>query len=100
MYRKVLMITTVSSIAFAGATETRNQIRIVGSTTVYPSATVVAEQLCKVIDFKTSVVESTSFRRLGRRQVSAALVGRRIIGKTSFIKSLYVPEFRRKFEAG
>ena len=100
MYKKVLMIATVTSIAFADATETRNQIRIVGSTTVYPSATVVAEQLCKIIDFKTSVVESTSFRRLGRRQVSAALVDRLIIGKTSFIKSIYVPEVRRKFEAG
>ena len=98
MYKKVLMIATVSSIAFVGATEARVQIRIVGSTTVYPFATVVAGQLGKVIDFKTSVVESTSFRRLGWRQVPAA--GQRIIGKTSFIKSLYVPQVRRKFEAG
>jgi len=100
MYKKVFMIATVSSIAFVGATDTRNQIRIVGSTTVYRSATVAAEHLCKVIDFKTSVVESTSFRRLRRCQVSGASAGRRIIGKTSFIKSLYVHHVRRKFEAG
>ena len=48
MYKKVLMIATVSSIAFVGATEARDQIRIVGSTTVYPFATVVAEQLAKL----------------------------------------------------
>ena len=94
------MIAAVSSIAFVGATDTRNQIRIVGSTTVYRSATVAAEHLCKVIDFKTSVVESTRFRRLGWRQVPAASAGQRLIGKTSFIKSLYVPQVRRRFEAG
>ena len=100
MYKKVLMIATVSSIAFVGATEARDQIRIVGSIAVYPLATVVAGQLGKVIDFKTSVVESASFRRLGWRQVPAASAGQRIIGKTSFIKSLYEPQVRRKFEAG
>ena len=100
MYKKVFMIATVSSIAFVGAIEARVQIRIVGSTTVYPFATVVTGQLGKVIDFKTSVVESTSSRCPGWRQVPAASAGQRIIGKTSFIKSLYLPEARRKFEAG
>jgi phosphate transport system substrate-binding protein len=44
----------------AGATaEARDQIRIVGSSTVYPFATAVAEQFGKVSGFKTPVVEST-----------------------------------------
>ncbi len=43
----------------AGAAQARDQIRIVGSSTVFPFATAVAEQLGKTTDFKTPVVEST-----------------------------------------
>src|SRR5262245_8863245 len=41
------------------AAEARDQIRIVGSSTVYPFATVVAEQLGRSTKFKTPIVEST-----------------------------------------
>jgi phosphate transport system substrate-binding protein len=44
---------------FAGAAEARDQIRIVGSSTVYPFTTAVAEQLGKTGGVKTPVVEST-----------------------------------------
>ena len=37
----------------------RDQIKIVGSSTVYPFATVVAERFGKTSGFKTPVIEST-----------------------------------------
>ena len=49
----------VGSIAFAGAASARDQIRIVGSSTVYPFTTAVAEQFGKSGAGKTPVVEST-----------------------------------------
>jgi phosphate transport system substrate-binding protein len=44
---------------FAGSAEARDQIRIVGSSTVYPFTTAVAEQFGKTSGMKTPVVEST-----------------------------------------
>jgi len=43
----------------ASGAQARDQIRIVGSSTVYPFATVVAEQFGKTTKFKTPVIEST-----------------------------------------
>jgi phosphate transport system substrate-binding protein len=51
----VLAIAAVS----ATAASARDQIRIVGSSTVFPFATAVAEQFGKTTDFPTPVVEST-----------------------------------------
>ena len=45
--------------AFGAQAQTRDQIRIVGSSTVYPFTTAVAEQFGKTSGFKTPVVEST-----------------------------------------
>ncbi len=45
--------------ASAASAQTRDQIRIVGSSTVFPFSTAVAEQFGKTTDFKTPVVEST-----------------------------------------
>ena len=49
----------VSGVLIAGAAEARDQIRVVGSSTVYPFTTAVAEQFGKAGQFKTPVVEST-----------------------------------------
>mgnify|MGYP001793705570 CR=1 FL=1 len=49
----------VASIAFTGAAQARDQIQIVGSSTVFPFSTLVAEQFGKTTEFKTPVVEST-----------------------------------------
>ena len=46
-------------LAASGESEARDQIRIVGSSTVFPFATAVAEQFGKTTSFKTPVVEST-----------------------------------------
>ncbi len=59
MLKKSLAIAAIGTVAFAGAAFARDQIRIVGSSTVYPFATVVAEQFGKTSGFKTPVVEST-----------------------------------------
>ncbi|MBD3624281.1 MAG: substrate-binding domain-containing protein [Rhodobacteraceae bacterium] len=48
-----------SIIAGAAAAQGRDQIRIVGSSTVFPFSTAVAEQFGKTTDFATPVVEST-----------------------------------------
>ncbi len=55
---KVLMATAMVSLA-AGAASARDQIRIVGSSTVFPFSTAVAEQFGNSTDFATPVVEST-----------------------------------------
>lgn len=48
-----------AAIVAAGAAEARDQIRIVGSSTVFPFSTAVAETFGKTTEFKTPVVEST-----------------------------------------
>jgi phosphate transport system substrate-binding protein len=56
----MLAATAVGSFVFAApALAQRDQIRIVGSSTVYPFTTAVAEQFGKSGGFKTPVVEST-----------------------------------------
>lgn len=53
---------TVAALALIGAASqaaARDQVRIVGSSTVYPFATVVAERFGKRSKFKTPVIEST-----------------------------------------
>ena len=57
----VLVITffVAASFGVAGAGSARDYISIVGSSTVYPFATVVAEQFGKSTSFKTPKIEST-----------------------------------------
>ncbi|MFK7896634.1 MAG: PstS family phosphate ABC transporter substrate-binding protein [Myxococcota bacterium] len=50
----IAALTLLPSLAFA-----RDQIRIVGSSTVYPFATVVAEEFGREGKFKTPIIEST-----------------------------------------
>lgn len=59
--KKTLAVATVAlaAVACAGVAQARDQIRMAGSSTVYPFATSVAEQFGKGGKFKTPVVEST-----------------------------------------
>ncbi|MDX2287749.1 MAG: PstS family phosphate ABC transporter substrate-binding protein [Hyphomicrobiaceae bacterium] len=63
MTNKILALTAAvaaaGSFAFADAASARDQIRIVGSSTVYPFTTAVAEQFGKSSGLKTPIVEST-----------------------------------------
>jgi phosphate transport system substrate-binding protein len=54
-FTAVALATVTAAPAFAG----RDQIKIVGSSTVFPFATTVAERFGKNTEFKTPVVEST-----------------------------------------
>ena len=61
MLRNGVVMLALAGMALAGpafAAE-RDQIRIVGSSTVFPFSTAVAENFGKTTDFKTPVVEST-----------------------------------------
>lgn len=59
MRHLLLAATAVALVASAGEALARDQIRIVGSSTVFPFTTAVAEQLGRGGKFKTPVVEST-----------------------------------------
>jgi phosphate transport system substrate-binding protein len=55
----IVTLFLTASIAIVGAGPGRDYINIVGSSTVYPFATVVAEQFGKTTQFKTPKIEST-----------------------------------------
>jgi len=55
---RITILTLAATIA-ATAAVARDQIRIVGSSTVFPFSTAVAEQFGKTTDFATPVVEAT-----------------------------------------
>lgn len=54
-----LALAAAAALLIAGAAQARDQLRIVGSSTVFPFSTAVAEQFGKTTSFKTPVVEST-----------------------------------------
>jgi phosphate transport system substrate-binding protein len=53
------LVATGIAVLTAGAAEARDQLHIVGSSTVYPFSTAVAEEFGKAGKFKTPIVEST-----------------------------------------
>lgn len=57
MLKTTLSVIAVTALAFPAFA--RDQIRIVGSSTVFPFATATAEQFGKTSEFKTPVIEST-----------------------------------------
>jgi phosphate transport system substrate-binding protein len=59
-HSRILAATAALAVlVLAGTAQARDQIRIVGSSTVFPFSTAVAEQFGKTGKFKTPVVEST-----------------------------------------
>lgn len=56
---KTLLLSAATLAVFAISAEARDQIRIVGSSTVYPFSSYVAEELGTTTKFPTPVVEST-----------------------------------------
>ncbi len=61
MKRKILVLASAAALCFStlASAAPRDYISIVGSSTVYPFATVVAEKLGKSTKFKTPKIEST-----------------------------------------
>lgn len=59
MIRKALVLAALVTVVFGGAAQARDEIRIVGSSTVFPFSAAVAEQFARTTAFKAPVVEST-----------------------------------------
>ena len=59
MRKTIIAAGFLAVMAIAGAANAADQIRVVGSSTVYPFVTVVAEKFGKGGKFKTPIVEST-----------------------------------------
>jgi phosphate transport system substrate-binding protein len=59
MYTKTLAAAAIATITISGMAQARDQIRIVGSSTVFPFATKVVEEFGKTTRFKTPIIEST-----------------------------------------
>mgnify|MGYP001818345232 FL=1 len=61
MNRRILVLASAATLCFSTMTSaaSRDYISIVGSSTVYPFATVVAESFGKTTSFKTPTIEST-----------------------------------------
>ena len=62
MIRKTLFLAAAAALAaatLAGTAQARDEIKIVGSSTVFPFSTAVAEEFGKTTSFPTPVVEST-----------------------------------------
>ena len=59
MKPRTLGLAALVSLSFIGIVEARDQIRIVGSSTVFPFSTAVAETFGRTTSFKTPIVEST-----------------------------------------
>jgi len=57
--RKTLMFASLATVALAASAEARDQIRIAGSSTVYPFTTLVAEEFGRQTGYPTPLVEST-----------------------------------------
>ena len=58
-FTKFAAITAIATALSVSTADAREQIRIVGSSTVFPFSTAVAEQFGRTTDFQTPVVEST-----------------------------------------
>lgn len=58
-WKKMIVAAAAASFLAANAAEARDQIKIVGSSTVYPFSSYVAEELGATTNFPTPVVEST-----------------------------------------
>ena len=57
--RNALIAALFAGVAVAGTAEARDQIRIVGSSTLFPFSTTVAERFGKTTSFRTPIVEAT-----------------------------------------
>ncbi len=58
MFKKIFLLTLIN-LAFLGTTNARDQINVVGSSTVYPFSTVVAETFGNKTGIKVPKIEST-----------------------------------------
>ena len=80
------------------AESSRNYIAIVGSSTVYPFATVVAEKFGKTTEFKTPMIESTGSG--GGLKLFAAGIGVKYPDITNASRRIKISEYEKCRESG
>lgn len=96
---KTVAIAALATIAVsATAAQARDQIRIVGSSTVFPFSTTVAEQFGKTTSFKTPIVESTGSG--GGMKLFCSGVGTAHPDITNASRRMKSSEFDKCHEAG
>lgn len=96
---KTVAIAAIATIAVsASAAQARDQIRIVGSSTVFPFSTTVAEQFGKTSSFKTPIVESTGSG--GGMKLFCTGVGADTPDITNASRRMKSSEFDKCHEAG
>ncbi len=59
MIKQAMAAALLASVVVGGTAQARDQIRIAGSSTVYPFSTRVAEEFGRTTKFKTPIIEST-----------------------------------------
>jgi len=94
MKHQIIGLAAALSVAvpgFASAQSARDYISIVGSSTVYPFATVVVEQFGKTTEYKTPTVESTGSG--GGMKLFCAGVGVQYPDITNFSRPIKKSEF-------
>jgi len=98
MFKKILAFAALATIGLGGTAEARDQIRIVGSSTVFPFSTTVAEQFGKSSSFKTPIVESTGSG--GGLKLFCAGIGERHPDITNASRRIKASEVKRCAENG
>jgi len=93
MIKRTLAITALATALFSGTADARDQIRIVGSSTVFPFAAAVAEAFGKKTSFKTPVVESTGSG--GGMKLFCAGIGERHPDITNASRRIKASEFKK-----
>ncbi len=94
MFKIVIPVALAIFIAGTGSAQgARDYIQIVGSSTVYPFATVVAEKFGKTTDFKTPVIEATGSG--GGMKLFCAGVGESYPDVTNASRRIKLSEFEQ-----
>ncbi len=98
MKKTAILGVAFSALLAAGAAQARDQISIVGSSTVFPFSTAVAEQFGKKTKFTTPVVESTGSG--GGMKLFCAGVGEGTPDITNASRRIKEKEFKKCGENG
>lgn len=93
-----LVLTITALAAFTVSAHARDQIRIVGSSTVYPFASYVAEEFGATSGFKTPIIESTGSG--GGHKLFAAGTDLDTPDITNSSRRMEASEFKKNMEVG
>jgi len=96
--KKSFALALIATAAISFAAEARDQIKVVGSSTVFPFSTAVAEQFGQKTEFTTPVVESTGSG--GGMKLFCAGIGVEHPDITNASRRIKSSEFKKCTEAG